>query len=183
MFSQRFRRGWRLCFVIYGWTDNSGNNLGSGSTLTIANLAVGATITCTVTPSDGTTSGASGTSSAATVVNTVPTITTASISPSSAISTSTTLTCSASATDVNDGALSVSYAWSASNGASSTGSTWQLTNSVVSPGNTISCTASATDANGSSVSSTSSSVTIGIRLQSFQMSQFLQVVEWLQEVC
>ena len=41
--------------------------------------------------------------------NTVPSITIPSISPSSGITISSQLTCSGSATDLNDGALGVSY--------------------------------------------------------------------------
>ena len=116
--------------------------LGSGTSYTVSGLSVGATFRCSVTASDGTTSSSAQDSSVVTVINTVPTITTAVISPNSGLTTSSLLTCSASATDVNDGTLSVSYAWSASNGSNSTGATWQLSSSVVSPSDSISCTAS-----------------------------------------
>ena len=54
----------------------------------------------------------------------------------------------------------VSYTWSASNGSTSTGSTWSLNSSIVSPNDTITCSAITTDSDGATVSATSNAVTV-----------------------
>ena len=113
----------------------------------------------------------------ATVSNTVPTITTAQLSPTTNVTTSSLLTCSASATDTNDGTLSVSYAWSASGGSSSSGATWQLTPSAVGPGETITCTASATDNNGLLSVLAQYRFHLTTVLQPYRLCQFLRIVE------
>ena len=61
---------------------------------------------------------------------------------------------------MNDGALSVSYAWTASNGAISTGPTWQLSSSTFSPSDSITCVASTTDQNGGTAVSPAVTVTL-----------------------
>ena len=117
--------------VSYEWT-RSGVVMGSTSSLSLtpSTYSVGDVLVCEVSTADG--YGGTDTDTAfATVGNTVPTISGAQISPTTNVTTSSLLSCSASATDTNDGTLSVSYAWSASGGSSSSGATWQLTPSAV----------------------------------------------------
>jgi len=55
--------------------------VGTGATLPGAGLTKGASLTCTVTPTDGTTSGTPRTSSAVTVANTAPTLVAVNLTP------------------------------------------------------------------------------------------------------
>ena len=113
---------------------------------------------CSVTATDAY-GGTAGSSALATVINSDPTITATTIVPSNNVTVNDLLTCGASGTDLNDGALSVVYAWSSTNGSTATGATWQLSSSIVGAGDTITCTSTVVDSNGGSASS-SNSVTI-----------------------
>ena len=146
--------------LSYQWLDSSDNVLGSSSVYVVSNLSVGEQIRCGVSITDGTTSGTSMESLTATVVNSNPTITTAIITPNTGVTESTLLTCAATASDANDGALPVTYTWTATSGATNTGATWQLDSSVVSPGDSVECVASAVDSDAAPVSSTSSPVVV-----------------------
>ena len=144
----------------YQWYDSNNNVLSSSDTLSVANLAVGDSVWCEVSVTDGTDTSAVVASSMATIINSVPVLSTPTIQPNSGITPSTLLTCSATATDANDGALQVDYTWSTSGGVSYTGLTWQLDDTQVSPGDTIECTATVTDSDGAVVSDVSASVQI-----------------------
>ena len=61
----------------------SDNALGSGSSYVVQNLVVGEEVRCRVSLTDGTSSGSSMDSQIATIINSAPTITTATISPNS----------------------------------------------------------------------------------------------------
>ena len=76
------------------------------------------------------------------------------------MTTSSLLTCTATATDANDGALTVDYSWTATNGATNTGATWQLSSNIVSTTDNIECIASATDNDGATVMSNPYVVTL-----------------------
>ncbi|MEY3212375.1 MAG: hypothetical protein RIT28_2856, partial [Pseudomonadota bacterium] len=83
----------------------------------------GQTVVCLATPTDGTSSGTAVTSNTVTVLNTAPTLTSVSISPSSPTA-SSTLTCTPSGgADVDGDTVSYTYAWTVngvSKGSSST---------------------------------------------------------------
>ena len=74
----------------------------------------------------------------------------ASITPSSPVYTGTVLTCSASASDLDDGILAVSYSWSVGGVQIATGSTYTVSSSDTDVGDGITCTANAVDSDGSS---------------------------------
>ena len=146
--------------VVYGWTDGLGNQLGSGESLQLSPsiIGVGDEVICTATVDDGSVT-ASATASVL-VDNTAPEVSVAaSISPSTAATTGTTLTCSAEISDLNDGALNVNYEWTNATGAviSSTAS-YTIAASETDPGEALSCTASGADYEGLSASSSASIV-------------------------
>ncbi|MFH1466209.1 MAG: hypothetical protein ABIO70_17625 [Pseudomonadota bacterium] len=136
--------------LSYAWTDaTTSTSLGSGTTLTLtpSTCSPGDSIACTVTASDG--HGGSGTGSASvTVQNTAPVITAVSISPSTGITTASTLTCSATASDADGGSPTLSYAWRNGSTSLGTGASLTLTTATATTGDTITCTATATDADG-----------------------------------
>ncbi len=111
-----------------------------------------------VTPSDGTGDGEPG-EAAITVDNSAPVISTPVISPSSGVTTSETLTCSASATDADGDTPSISYAWSSGGSSLGSDASLDLSPGTSAPGDSITCTATATDDEGAT-DSASASVTV-----------------------
>ena len=122
-------------------------NLGSGLsvTLTPGAAAPGDTITCRVEASDGALSTAR--TAEGVVEDRPPTVSSPSISPPVGVVTTSTLACTASASDPDGATPSVSYAWSnATTGmALGTGSRLTLTDALASVGDAIRCAASASD--------------------------------------
>jgi hypothetical protein len=110
----------------YAWTVGS-VPAGSASTLSGA-FGRGDTVTCTVTPHDGTSSGTP-VSDAVTIGNTAPEITAVSLSPTTAY-TNTTISASVSATDLDGDSVNFSYSWTvdgvgiAATGSSISGVSW-----------------------------------------------------------
>ncbi len=95
---------------VYAW-DVSGSDPGTtGSSLTGDAFDKGDDVTCTVTPSDGTNTGASLASNTVTVENSVPVASGVAISPTSPTA-GDTLTCSYTFTDADDDADGSSLAW------------------------------------------------------------------------
>jgi hypothetical protein len=123
------------------------------TTLTPSLVQPGDVVTCSADVSDGiSTSSGSGT---LTVQNTDPVVTKPTLSPSTGVRTLDTVTCAATATDIDDdgsGAPTVSYAWKnvTTSTTIGTGASITLTASLVSPGDTLRCGATATDALNSS---------------------------------
>ena len=103
-----------------------------------------------VTPNDGIEDGAPVTSSTLTISNSAPTGLTANVTSSDSFYNDSTLTCAASASDIDpeDAVLSYTYVWSTGD----TGAELILDGSMM-PGSSItSCTATATDTSGASIS-------------------------------
>ena len=148
--------------LSYVWTNSTqSTTLGTSSTLTLTSSISQPTetIVCTVTATDDQSDTATSTSSV-TVDNTEPSFTNdASISPTTA-KVGDTLTCSAAATDQDEGTLPINYEWQDENGTSlGTNSTLTVTASNSNVGEDITCVATANDDQGASVSS-SVSITI-----------------------
>ena len=78
------------------------------------------------------------------------------ITPSSGVYTGTGLSCSAGATDPDDGTLVPSYVWSVNGITIGTGASYTVSANDTNVGNQVVCTASATDSNGQSASATDS---------------------------
>lgn len=142
----------------FSWTNNSsGLNLGTGPvvSLTNTNSSPNDEISCAVLVED--ISGGSSTSEVITLVTSrPPVIDSVSVSPNSSITTSTVLTCSASASDVDVESTTISYAWTNGNATLGTDAELVLTSSNSAPGDVIICEALASDAGGLTASDTAS---------------------------
>ena len=130
--------------ATYAWYEDGTLTSFTGTTINDTELDVGETWTVRVTPNDGFQDG-NYVEQSITISNTDPTITTASISPNSNINANSLLTCSASGSDIDDGAITPIYTWTSSGGATNSGATWQLDSNTVSGAETITCTATVTD--------------------------------------
>ena len=133
--------------VTYAWTTGGGTSLGSGARLTLdpADVSPTDTVTCTATATDGY-GGTDAAKGSVTVDNTDPTIDSVSVRPSTGVTTSTRLTCSAKASDADLETPTITYAWTSSSGTSlGSGSVLTLDPKTVSPTETVTCTATATD--------------------------------------
>lgn len=93
----------------YAWYVG-GTSVSTNSTLSANRFAKGDGIYVVVTPYDGVAFGASVTSAVATAVNTPPTVTSVTLSPSS-VYTNTTITASVSSSDLDADAVTYTYDW------------------------------------------------------------------------
>ena len=138
----------------YVWTNVTQNTtLGTAQTLSLSASSASSTDTvrCTATVTDST--GSSDTSAAdRSMSNRPPVINSVTVSPSSNVTTSSTLTCAGTGSDIDGDNTSLSYEWT--NGSSVLGSSTSLvlTPSIAQPGDDITCTVAITDSNGASVS-------------------------------
>jgi len=149
--------------IGYAWTnDSAGTSLGSGGSISLTSTVAssGDTISCTATASDSY-GGTDSDSNSILVENGDPVVSGISITPSSGVTTSESLTCSATATDPDGDTTSISYAWNNDTTMTSlgSGSSLSLTPASSSPGDSISCTATASDGLGGA-DSDSASVTV-----------------------
>ena len=145
----------------YAWYESGVlSSASSSATFPETSTTKGLVYRVVVTPSDGTGSGEPG-EVELTIDNTDPVVGTPMISPSTNVTTSEALTCSASATDVDGDTPAVTYAWSNSTTGSTLGSGASLTliPISVSPGDLVTCEATATDDEGA-MSVASATVTI-----------------------
>ena len=122
------------------WTVGS-STVGTGSTLAAGSVAKNETVTCSVTPNDGTDTGTAA-SDAVTVVNTPPVVSSVAIGPSSP-TVSDALTCSYSFADKDGDADASSVTWTVGSSTVGTGST--LAAGTATKGETAVCTVEAND--------------------------------------
>jgi hypothetical protein len=127
------------------WEIN-GVSAGTGETLSTGFVG-GDDVTCTVTPFDGSDSGTP-VSATLFIGNTAPVVGPVNISPSSGVTVNTTLTCTATVSDVDGGTPILSYAWDASGSSLGDGDTVDLSGATVSKGQDVTCTVTATDTGG-----------------------------------
>ena len=142
----------------YEWSIGS-TVVGSGSTLDLS--AAGAmpddVVTCSVSVVDG--DGALASDSTTTIVeNRQPTVTGATITPATGVTTSTALTCAATVTDDDGENITPSYTWLVGSNTYG-GDSLHLDSTMVSPSDTVTCTISAEDGYGGTASD-SASVTV-----------------------
>ena len=143
--------------IQYSWLNNGGQSLGTGSTLTLnSSYAVGSTITAIATLTDA--YGATDANNQViTILNTDPQVGNgALITATPSAVTGGLLSCTASFTDFNDGALGSSYTWTSGNTTIASGNTYTIDPNDVSPTDVIQCQASATDSNGATALSVAS---------------------------
>jgi hypothetical protein len=144
----------------YSWSVNGSPVAPTTSTLTGTYFSKGNSVTCTATPFDGSVSGSAVTSSARTIQNTAPTLTSASVTPSTAY-TNTTLTCTPSgAADVDGDSVTFTYVWRKQGIVIGGQTASTLAGSSFNKNDFISCSATPTDGTASGSQVTSSAVFI-----------------------
>ena len=143
----------------YEWFVN-GNSVQTGSSETLdGSLFVkGDEVHVVVTPNDGVEDGSSVTSSSITIGNTAPSNVVVSVTSSDSFHNDSTLTCSATADDLdvtdNVDSLTFTYTWSTG----ATGETLDLAGTV-NPGDTVTCDVSVTDGTDTATGSDSQGIT------------------------
>jgi hypothetical protein len=139
------------------WTVD-GTIVGTGDTWVVdaADTDPGDTVTCTWTVEDGW-GGEDSASADATVVNTAPVVSAVTVSAAVA-RIGDTLTCTASATDVDDEPLTGAWAWYVGSTLLGTGSSYTLTGAEAAPGDSLTCVYTATDTAGDSGSGSASAL-------------------------
>ncbi len=145
--------------VVYSFEWYVGGLLSSASvsaTLPSSATSKGESWEAVVTPTD--TDGGVGATGMALIVigNTSPVIATPVVTPSTGITTSSTLNCSATSTDADGESPAITYEWGNGSTILGTGSSLTLSSSTASPSDTITCTATATDGSGDTDSGSAS---------------------------
>ena len=144
-----------------GDTYSSTTNSVDTATLDLSLLSVSPddVVECSVSATDAD-SGSTTEVETVSIINSTPVFdTNATITPSSGIYTTTSLTCSATVTDPDDGSLTPSFEWTVNGISIETGSTYTVLAADTDVGDDIVCTATATDSDGESISS-SATVTV-----------------------
>jgi hypothetical protein len=143
----------------YSWYVN-GVYTGTGSTLSASASSRGQSVWCTVTPTDGTTAGATVTSNTVVISNTAPVVSSVTLSPSSP-RTAETITATPVTSDVDGDSVSVSYAWYVNGVFAVTNTTGTLSGLVYfDRGDTVYVVATPSDGTASGAASTSATVTV-----------------------
>ena len=142
----------------YEWSLGS-TVVGSGSTLDLSTTGAMPTdvVTCAASVVDGDGATASD-STTTTIENRVPSVSGATINPSTGVTTGTSLTCTATVFDADGESPTVSYEWSVGS-STYNGDSISLDNTMVSPGDSITCTVSTEDGYGGTAAD-SATVTI-----------------------
>lgn len=143
----------------YSWSGSISGALGSGATLDLSTTTVesGETVTCMVELSDPDGGTASG-SSTLEVDNRDPDII-VSVAPASDATIDSTLVCTATASDLDDDSVSVSFGWTVDGTSVAASSTSALSTSLEGAfvaGETVICTGDADDGKGGTTTSTAS---------------------------
>ncbi|MGC6507368.1 MAG: hypothetical protein ACON4U_03085 [Myxococcota bacterium] len=134
----------------YIWSIN-GQNIGTGATLTITsnNSDVGDSLFCLATATDS--DGQSIDSTANIVIsNTAPVLSIVNMTPNTNVTVLSTLSCSASESDIDDDVVLLSYNWYNGGQLIGSGQSITLSNSIAQNGDQIDCIVTATDAHGDS---------------------------------
>lgn len=140
----------------YNWSVNGGTIAASGTTLSSSSFDKADDVKCTVTPTDGMTSGTAVGSNTVTVENTAPAVSSVAISPTNP-SVGDTLTCGYSFSDADGDSDRSTVAWTINGAAAGSGAT--LPTAFVG-GDTIVCTVTPYDGDDTGTAA-SASVTIG----------------------
>jgi|GEM_PF-2802850 len=137
------------------WTVN-GTPAGTGFAL-MTGIVGGDVVACTVTPFDGVDTGEPVTDSLV-VQNTAPSVTTVTIVPSTGVTATTSLTCSADTEDIDGTEPTLAFEWSIDGFPAATGPDLDLGPMATVRGETVTCTATATDEDGAFDTATASVV-------------------------
>ena len=168
--------------ITYEWMNNAGVSLGTEATLQLdpSIVTVGEEVSCYITAVDAN-GGSKMDSTVVLVDNTIPTVQSdASITSSSAF-TGTSLTCTASFEDLNDGTLAASYEWTDDTGAVlSSSAAYTISAIDTEPGDELTCMASATDSNGANIAS-GASITVENTLPTAPTPSILESTPYASE--
>ena len=129
----------------YQWYENGNAHTSTTSTVPAADIDVGDIWTVRVTPNDGYVDG-DFSEVAITISNSIPTVSSPVISSSGGTYNDSVLTCSATASDVDE-VVTPTYSWDV-NGSIYNGATIDLSGYTLSVGDSVTCSASVTDSNG-----------------------------------
>ena len=168
-------------FLSYAWLENGVLTSFTGTTLSSSELDVGEIWTVRVTPNDGYVDGAYAEASI-TISNTNPTLTVPQISSSdgSNIYNDSVLTCSSTASDVDE-PVTPTYSWSVG-GNTYTGASLDLSITGASPTDSVECLVSVSDSNGGSATA-SAADTLDNRAPAVDMISFSpDPVYWNQDL-
>ena len=144
--------------IVYEWSVQN-TVVGNASTLVVEESfgQAGNMITCFATVEDG--YGEVVSSQAFAIVQSVPSFdVAATITPSTGVYTGSQVTCSALASDAEDGLVNVLYSWQVNGAEIATGTSYTVQSSDVGVGQSLTCVASATDMDLNTVTSTASVV-------------------------
>jgi hypothetical protein len=142
--------------TTYAWTVN-GTSVATGSTLTGTYFDRGDAVVCVATVSDGSATATSSTASL-TISNAPPTMSSVSLSPSTAYE-GTTVTCTASASDLDGDTITFSTGWTV-NGSSVASTATTLTGSDFDAGDSVVCVVTPNDGTEDGAALSSSALTI-----------------------
>lgn len=146
----------------YAWKVNGSTvTSATSSTLVGADFNKGDSVTCSVTPNDGTVDGTAVTSSATIIQNTAPTVSTPTVTPApSPARVGSTLTCSATGTDVDPtDTVSLKYAWTV-NGTTVNGANSASLSSGFKKGDAVICIVTPNDGSADGTAKSSAATTI-----------------------
>ena len=136
--------------AIYSWDINGSSSSGAAVDLSSYSLAVGDSVSCTISVADSH-GGVDSMVVSEVIDNRDPSIASVSITPN-LVQTNSLLSCSVSASDDDNDFLTESYSWTINGSSVGSASTLQLDNSLASPFDTVECTVSVDDGNGGSIS-------------------------------
>ena len=133
--------------ISYEWSIDGEVQAETSDTLA-GPFSVNAVIDCQITPNDGLVDGIS-VGDEVTINNTDPVMDTIAISPESDIEANTLMTCEATASDLDNEALTITYAWTKADGTVlGSEAELQLDTTIVPPDDEVVCTATVTDPHG-----------------------------------
>ena len=149
--------------IVFSYTNQSTGSIFTPTTTStnLSTLDISSTdaeydhvLTCSVTVTD-VYGGTSSSSVSTTIVNTSPVFDQEATITPSAVEIGTSVSCSAIASDPDDGVASLTYVWQVNGGQVSTGSTWTVSSSLANVGDDLTCRAVAVDFEGNATTSTS----------------------------
>lgn len=152
----------RTLSTRYRWFRNGAVLVGeTTSTLSSSLTTRGNTIQCEARPFDGTDEGSAVLSATVTILNSLPVLGTASLSPSPAFESSTVSCAASSTTDADSDAVTIDYSWTVDAVVLAVPSTTSaLTGASFSRGSTVSCTMTPRDSSGSGTAVSSTPITV-----------------------
>jgi hypothetical protein len=140
----------------YAWTVNGTTIAATGASLTGTSFNKGNTVVCKATPTDGTASGTQVASNAVVIQNSLPTLASASLAPTTAYEGSTLVCTPGTTGDADTDTVTVSYAWKVDGTTVNGATTNQLTGTSFNRGQVVQCIATPNDGTANGAPATAS---------------------------